>query len=156
DAAKAKSVSRRSIQAANIGELPTKLGPGLDALVRPLLPLVTASSTTPALASSSSVASSSSSSASSSSVASHLPSSMPTGRVAELLRATSISVCVDPNDATAWWFCDVKRGIAESEFATRYHDLTGATDLEKASSSSGGDVALSASMFVVGGLGAGG
>jgi hypothetical protein len=38
DAAQAKSVSRRSIQAQSLGELPAKMGPALDALVTPLLP----------------------------------------------------------------------------------------------------------------------
>ncbi len=153
DAAKARSVSRKSFQVRSLGELPARLGPALDALVRPLLPAVAGSlpAQTPA---------------------SPLTDDL-TGWVRSAYDAEAFDICVgneDPVTGAAaapgsmaasaqgmWWFCDHhKRPYTENAFVRKYRTVTGAHDIDRAEvdrGGGGGDYGVPIAMGVVGAAG---
>lgn len=111
DAAKAKTVARKSVHAASLGELPALINDALDAIVRPLLP---SSPSSPAAK-----------------VEPAKPSAV-NARVEELYGAQKIDVCVDEKNRSAWRFCSGGAALTENEFVRRYRGMTGAADMDRA------------------------
>ena len=107
DAAKAKTVARKSVQAATLGELPALINGALDAIVQPLV-----SSSAPA--------------------AKVEPTKPVSARAEELYAVHKVDVCVDQKSRSVWWFCVAGVPLTENAFVRRYHDLTGADDLARA------------------------
>jgi hypothetical protein len=144
DAAKAKSVSRKSVQASSLGELPSKLGPALDALVQPLLPAlpqtampVVAPSPPPPAP-----------------VEPPKPKEM-SPRLRELYDVEAMGICFDPANRAAWWFCNRKQGFTENAFAREYEKVTGLDDLRRADFHRGGDLILPSALVAAGAFGFG-
>lgn len=113
DAAKAKTVARKSVQAATLSELPALINAALDAIVQPLV-------------------SSSASPASASKVEPAKRSSALSARAEELYGVHKVDVCVDQKSRSVWWFCIAGVPLTENAFVRRYRDLTGADDLAHA------------------------
>jgi hypothetical protein len=142
DAAKAKTVSRKSVQATSLGELPSKLGPALTALVQPLLPSAPGADAPKA-------------------VVVEAPPAKPremSPRLRELYDVEAMQVCFSPEDRAAWWFCNRKYGLTENAFVRDYRALTGSNDLDRAEVNRGVNALVPIGLFTLaaaGGVGMG-
>lgn len=143
DAAKAKSVSRKSVQATSLGELPSKIGPVLDALVQPLLPALPGAPKPIAPV-----------------VVEPPPPPPPkpkemSPRLRELYDVEAMGVCFDPANRGAWWFCNRKQAFTENVFVREYEKVTGLDDIRRADVNRGKSVVLPIGGLVLGTAGAG-
>jgi hypothetical protein len=145
DAAKAKTVSRKSVQATSLGELPSKLGPALDALVQPLLPsppvVVAPTGSAPTEVRTS--------------TATTTPREM-SPRLRELYDVEAMQVCFDPENRASWWFCNQKQSFTENVFVREYRALTGSDDLDRADVNRGVNVLVPIGLFTLGAAGVAG
>lgn len=107
DASKASTVSRKSLDARALGELPARIGITLGELIAPLVPASRSSQPQSAM--------------------------KLEGRVKELYDAEAMRICVDEEKRNLWWFCSRVAGdVTENEFVRRYREATGANDLDHA------------------------
>jgi hypothetical protein len=140
DAAKAKTVSRNSVQATSLGELPSKLGPALVALVQPLLPAAPVA-------------------AAPSSAGARVPTRPAremSARLREVYAVEAMQVCFDAEERAAWWFCNRKQAFTENVFVRDYRTLTRKNDLDRAEVHRGGNILLPIGLYTLAAAGAAG
>ena len=147
DAAKAKSVGRRSVNAASLGELPQKLGPALLALMQPLLNAGSTPSTPPPSPTTTPPV-----------TRSTLAANAARARLQELYGIEAMQICFDKDDRKAWWFCNRKQAFTENAFVREYRALTGAHDVDhgEVGRTSAGEILAPVGPFTLAAVGAAG
>lgn len=112
DAKKGVAAARQPIEARDLGQVPTLMGPAVDNLVRALFDAGAGpgGGGGPAVRGS--------------------PSLALGARAREVYDEQEMKICVDESNRLAWWYCDKKARYTENDFVRRYRELTGSRDLD--------------------------
>lgn len=112
DAQKGVAVARQPIEARDIGQLPTLVGPAVDRLVAAAFQ---ARGGTAAPLAGETV---------------HAVGPILAGRAREVFDQSAVELCVDNGQKVEWWFCDKNSRYTENAFVRKYREVTGKRDLD--------------------------